>query len=133
MASAMGAIAFQKGLGLNHAIAHGLGIFYDMHHGLANAVILPEVMRYNLSKDSIRERYASLGSIFGVPNDAEAVIEAVEDWLKSVDMLKKLSDLGVGTDKLEELEAYALEDPCCPLNPKKVEKGDVVGILRKLI
>ena len=133
MASAMGAIAFQKGLGVNHAIAHGLGIFYDMHHGLANAVILPEVMRYNLSKDSIREKYASLGSIFGVPNDAEAVIKAVEDWLKSVDMFKKLSDLGVGTDKLEELEAYALEDPCCPLNPKKVEKGDVVGILRKLI
>ena len=133
MASAMGAIAFQKGLGLNHAIAHGLGIFYDMHHGLANAVILPEVMRYNLSKDSIREKYASLGTIFGVPNDAEAVIEAVEDWLKSVNMLKKLSDLGVGTDKLEELEAYALEDPCCPLNPKKVEKGDVVEILSKLI
>lgn len=132
MASAMGAIAFQKGLGLNHAIAHGLGVIYDMHHGLANAVVLPEVMRYNLSRDLIREKYASLGTIFGVQNDAEAVIEAVEDWLKSVDMLKKLSELGVGTDKLEELEAYALEDPCCPLNPKKVEKGDVVGILKRL-
>ena len=131
MASAMGAIAFQKGLGINHSIAHALGIFYDMHHGLANAVVLTEVMRYNMSKDSIREKYASLGAIFGVSNDAEVVIEAIEKWLKSVDLTKKLSELGVGTDKLEELEAYALEDPCCPLNPKKVEKGDVVGILRK--
>lgn len=131
MASAMGATAFQKGLGVNHAIAHGLGIFYDMHHGLANAVVLTEVMRYNISKDSIREKYASLGSIFGVANNAEAVIEAIEKWLKSMDLDKKLSELGIGTDKLEELEAYALEDPCCPLNPKKVEKGDVVEILKK--
>ncbi len=131
MASAMGATAFQKGLGVNHAIAHGLGIFYDMHHGLANAVVLTEVMRYNISRDSIREKYASLGSIFGVSNDAETVIEAVEKWLTSLDLNKKLSDLGVGTDKLEELEAYALEDPCCPLNPKKVKKGDVVEILKK--
>ncbi len=131
MASAMGATAFQKGLGVNHAIAHGLGIFYDMHHGLANAVVLTEVMRYNISKDSIREKYASLGSIFGVANNAEVVIEAIEKWLKSMDLDKKLSELGVGTDKLEELEAYALEDPCCPLNPKKVEKGDVVEILKK--
>lgn len=131
MASAMGAIAFQKGLGINHSIAHALGIFYDMHHGLANAVVLTEVMRYNMSKESIRKKYASLGAIFGVSNDALAVIEAIEKWLKSMNLDKKLSELGVGTDKLEELEAYALQDPCCPLNPKKVEKGDVVGILRR--
>ena len=133
MASAMGAIAFQKGLGLNHAIAHGLGIIYDMHHGLANAVVLTEVMRYNLLRDSTRERYASLGRIFETDNDAEKVIEAIEKWLTSVNMNVKLSDLGVGTDKLEELENYALGDPCCPLNPKKVEKGDVVQILENLL
>jgi alcohol dehydrogenase class IV len=104
-----------------------------MHHGLANAVVLTEVMRYNISKDSIREKYASLGAIFGVSNDAGKVIDAIEEWLKSIDINKKLSDLGVGNDKLEELEAYALEDPCCPLNPKKVERGDVVEILEKLI
>ncbi len=133
MASAMGAIAFQKGLGINHSIAHALGVFYDMHHGLANAVVLPEVMRYNLSRDQIREKYASLGTIFGVENDAEAVITAVEEWLRSMDILKNLSELGVKADKLEDLEAYALKDPCCPLNPKKVEKGDVIAILKKLI
>lgn len=133
MASAMGAIAFQKGLGLNHSIAHALGVYYDMHHGLANAVVLTEVMRYNLSRESTRKRYASLGSIFGVTNDAEVVIETIDKWLVSLELNKKLSDCGVGSDKFEALEAYALEDPCCPLNPKKVEKGDVVSILKKLI
>lgn len=133
MASAMGAIAFQKGLGLNHSIAHALGIFYDMHHGLANAVVLTEVMRYNLSKNSIREKYGSLGSIFGVANNAEDVIEAIDEWLKSVGLNKNLSELGIAADKFDELEAYALEDPCCPLNPKKVEKGDVVEILGQLV
>ncbi|MEN8117110.1 MAG: iron-containing alcohol dehydrogenase [Bacteroidota bacterium] len=133
MASAMGAIAFQKGLGVNHSIAHALGVYYDMHHGLANAVVLTEVMRYNLSNDSTREKYASLGTIFGTENDAGKVIEAVEEWLKSVGMSKNLSELGVGADRLEEMENYAMEDPCCPLNPKKVEKGDVMTILKKLI
>ena len=133
MASAMGAIAFQKGLGLNHAIAHGLGIFYDMHHGLANAIVLTEVMKYNLSRETTRERYASLGAIFGVENNAEKVIEAIEEWLKSVDMFTNFSKLGIEIDKVEELEAYALEDPCCPLNPKTVEKGDIVALLKRLM
>ena len=133
MASAMGAIAFQKGLGLNHAIAHGLGAIYDMHHGLANAVVLTEVMRYNLSRDATRARYASLGSIFGVENNAEKVIEAIDKWLESLNLNLKLSTLGVSPDKIDALEEYALADPCCPGNPKKVEKGDVAAILKKLM
>jgi len=132
MASAMGAIAFQKGLGLNHSIAHALGVYYDMHHGLANAIVLTEVMRYNISRTETRERYASLGSIFGVANDAEAVIEAIDNWLDAVGLNKNLTEVGVDSERFEELEVYALEDPCCPLNPKKVEKGDVISILNKL-
>ncbi len=133
MASAMGAIAFQKGLGVNHAIAHGLGIFYDMHHGLANAVVLTEVMKYNISREETKKRYASLGDIFGVENDAEKVIEAVGKWLKSVGIDVNLADLNVKEEQFAALEEYALADPCCPLNPKTVEKGDVVTILKKLI
>ena len=52
VASSMGATAFQKGLGVNHSIAHALGVFYDTHHGLANAAVLVEVMKYNI--DDIR-------------------------------------------------------------------------------
>ena len=90
-------------------------------------------MRYNLSRETTRNRYASLGLLFGVENDAEKVIEAIEKWLISVGMDTPLSSLGIDADKLEDLETYALEDPCCPLNPKKVEKGDVISILKNLI
>jgi len=133
MASAMGAIAFQKGLGLNHAIAHALGVYYDMHHGLANAVVMLEVMKYNLSDEKIRKKYASLGTILGTDNSAEAVINTLEKWLDSLGMLKNLSSLGVAGDQVQKIEDYALGDPCCPLNPKKVEKGDIVEILKNLL
>ena len=133
MASAMGAIAFQKGLGLNHAIAHALGVIFDIHHGLANAVVMTEVMRYNMTKDSIRAKYASLGTIFGVENDAEKVIEAADKWLESLGINVKLSSLGVTEDKLQEIEDYAIGDPCYPLNPKVAEKGDVVKILKNIL
>ena len=133
MASAMGAIAFQKGLGLNHAIAHAMGVIFDIHHGLANAVVMTEVMRYNMTKDSIRERYASLGSIFGVENDAEKVIEAADKWLDSLGMKVSLSSIGVTEDKLQAIEDYAIGDPCYPLNPKVAEKGDVVKILKNIL
>ncbi len=133
MASAMGAIAFQKGLGLNHAIAHALGVIFDIHHGLANAVVMTEVMRYNMTKDSIRERYASLGTVFGVENDAEKVIEAADEWLDSLGMKVSLSSIGVTEDKLQAIEDYAIGDPCYPLNPKVAEKGDVVKILKNIL
>ncbi len=133
MASAMGAIAFQKGLGLNHAIAHAMGVIFDIHHGLANAVVMTEVMRYNMTKDSIREKYASLGAIFGVENDAEKVIEAADKWLESLGMKVSLSSIGVTEDKLQAIEDYAIGDPCFPLNPKVAEKGDVVKILKNIL
>jgi alcohol dehydrogenase class IV len=133
MASAMGAIAFQKGLGLNHAIAHALGVYYDMHHGLANAVVMLEVMKYNKSDDKIRSKYASLGSILGCDNSVEAVIETLEKWLDSLGMLKGLSSLGVSEDDFQKIEDYAMGDPCYPLNPKAVQKGDVVTILKNIL
>ncbi len=133
MASAMGAIAFQKGLGLNHAIAHALGVYYDMHHGLANAVVMLEVMRYNLSDEKVKEKYASLGSIIDCENTAESVIETLEKWLDSLGMLKSLSSLGISEDQLQKIEDYAIGDPCYPLNPKKVEKGDVVALLKNIL
>ena len=133
MASAMGATAFQKGLGLNHAIAHALGVYFDIHHGLANAIVMTEVMRYNMSKSSVREKYASLGPIFGVENNAEKVIDAADEWIESLGLKVSLSALGVKEDQLQNLEDYAKGDPCYPLNPKKVGEGDVVEILKKLL
>lgn len=133
VASAMGATAFQKGLGLNHSIAHALGVFYDTHHGLANAAVLVEVMKYNLSNAAVKTKLTGLGALLETENHADAVIDTIKKWLTSLNMPTTLSGLEIKETELKKIEAYSLEDPCCPLNPRKVDRGDVVNILRKLL
>jgi 4-hydroxybutyrate dehydrogenase len=133
MASAMGATAFQKGLGLNHAIAHALGVHYDTHHGLANAAVLVGVMKYNLANESAKEKLANLGYLLGTRKDAESFIALLSDWLRSIGMPTDLKSVHIPQDHLQMLEDYALSDPCCPSNARKVQKGDVVALLNKLI
>jgi alcohol dehydrogenase class IV len=134
MASAMGATAFQKGLGLNHAIAHALSVFYDTHHGLANAAVLIGVMRYNLSDAGVKRKIASLAPLVNADDGAaETVLNKISEWLVTIGMPTNLSGLGIDADDIAAIEAYALADPCCPLNPKEVSKGDVIGILERLL
>ncbi|MBN2013341.1 iron-containing alcohol dehydrogenase [candidate division KSB1 bacterium] len=133
MASAMGATAFQKGLGVNHSIAHALGVFYDTHHGLANAAVLVEVMKYNLKSLNVKQKLASLGPLLNTKSDAEAVINAIENWLISLNMPVNLKSFSIPAIDAQRIEDYALEDPCCPLNPRKVEKGDVLKIIQQLL
>jgi 4-hydroxybutyrate dehydrogenase len=133
MASAMGATAFQKGLGVNHSIAHALGVYYDMHHGLANAIVLIEVMKYNMENATVRDKLAEVAQTLGARKSADAFIELLGSWLKSVGIPENLKAVKISSDKIPALETYALEDPCCPSNPRKVEKGDVAAILQKLI
>jgi alcohol dehydrogenase class IV len=133
MASAMGATAFQKGLGVNHSIAHALGVYYDMHHGLANAIVLTEVMKYNMENATVREKLAEVAQALGAKKSADAFIELLVAWLKSLGIPDNLKAVKIAADKIPTLETYALEDPCCPSNARKVEKGDVAAILQKLI
>ncbi|NOY58797.1 MAG: iron-containing alcohol dehydrogenase [Calditrichaeota bacterium] len=133
VASSMGATAFQKGLGVNHSIAHALGVFYDTHHGLANASVLVEVLKFNLGNEIVRNKMAALGEMFGSKNDADAVVETIKDWLLSIDMPTDVKGIGIKTEDLPAIEEYALEDPCCPMNPQKVEKGDVTRILQNIL
>ena len=133
MSSAMGATAFQKGLGINHSIAHALSVFYDTHHGLANAAVLIEVMKFNITDQKVNEKLADLGSIFNTSNNAEAVLEEIENWLVKLGMPTDLKELGIKTEDIEGIEDYALGDPCCPLNPKPVLKGDVKQIIENLL
>ena len=61
------------------------------------------------------------------------MIETIEIWLHSVDMPTDLKDFGIRENEIQQIEDYSMEDPCCPLNPRKVEKGDVVQILKNLL
>ncbi|MFZ1291355.1 MAG: iron-containing alcohol dehydrogenase [Melioribacteraceae bacterium] len=133
LASAMGATAFQKGLGINHSIAHALSVFYDTHHGLANAAVLVEVMKYNSTDEKVNKKLASLGNLLDTENNAESVISAIEKWLIKVGMPTDLKNIGIKEEDINGLEEYAMGDPCKPLNPKPVLAGDVTRIIKNLI
>ncbi len=140
MASAMGATAFQKGLGINHSIAHALSVFYDTHHGLANAAVLIEVMKYNITDEKVNAKIAALSNLFNtvsqsspIVNNALAVIAEIEKWLIKVGMPVNLKDIGIKNDDINGIEEYAMDDPCRPLNPKTVFKGDVKQIIKNLL
>ena len=136
LAASMGAMAFQKGLGLNHSIAHALGALFNIHHGLANAVVLAEVMKFNLGREATAQKLATLGCYFYPQIEkytGKAVVEAIESLLKKLKLPRSLSEIGIGSDDLPKIEAYALADPLTALNPRKVAKGDVIDILKPLI
>ncbi|MBT59398.1 MAG: iron-containing alcohol dehydrogenase [Candidatus Marinimicrobia bacterium] len=133
MASSMGATAFQKGLGVNHSIAHALGVFYDIHHGLANAALLIGTTQYNMEDEKAWTRLASIGSSIGVANKAEHVLETIESWLHRLNLPTDLKSFNIDANDIGKIEQYALSDPTCPTNSRKVQRGDIIRILERLI
>ncbi|WP_017299844.1 iron-containing alcohol dehydrogenase [Nodosilinea nodulosa] len=126
-ASMMGAIAFQKGLGVTHSCAHALSTVYDTHHGLANGIMLPAAMRFNLSAEP--ERFLRMARVVqpGATDGQEFV-----DWIvalsEAIGIPASLGDLGVKSDGLDPLVAVAIRDGCHPLNPRPVAEEDFYAI-----
>jgi len=123
LASLMGAVAFQKGLGVVHSLAHPLSQLLDTHHGLANAVNLPYGMRFNLS--GLEPRFEAMAHAFGIRGgDGHALIDALFALNESLGLPTRLSGIGVGEEHLEELSDLAFADFCHPNNPKPVSRED---------
>lgn len=127
MASIMGAIAFQKGLGVIHSTAHPLSTVYDTHHGLANAVMLPYGLEYNYPECA--EKFETLARTIG----SRDFIQSVKELLKQINLPTKLSTIGGKRDDLEKLTKLALADPCHGCNPKKVTAKDFQSIYQKAL
>jgi alcohol dehydrogenase class IV len=123
MGSMMGAIAFQKGLGVVHSLAHPLSTLLDTHHGLANAINLPYGMRFNLP--GLEEKFSRMASALGVTNSGN---EAVIDWLfalnERIRVPLRLRDIGVKEEHLDPLADLAIADFAHPNNPKPVTRSD---------
>lgn len=115
-AASMGATAFQKGLGAIHALSHPLGALFDIHHGLANAVIMPYVLNFN--RAAIEDRMARLARYLGLPKPG---FGATLDWIlelrDGLGIPHRLAELGVDESRIEELASMAASDPCAPENP----------------
>ena len=129
LASSMGAIAFQKGLGGCHALAHPLSAVADLHHGLANALMLPRVIDFNM--DVAEAGYANAGKALGAPGagsgraGAEACRAHIAKLIEACGLMKPLREAGVERDHFEPMIAQALEDPCMGGNPKPMTADEV--------
>ena len=123
IASLMGAVAFQKGLGVVHSLAHPLSSLLDTHHGLANAVNLPYGMRFN-----IKDNEARFENIAGAMNlkkkNGKAVVKHLFDLNKKIGIPKRLGKIGVKDEHIEQLSDLAIADFAHPNNPKPVTRDD---------
>ncbi len=127
MASMMGAVAFQKDLGATHSCAHALSTVADLHHGLANGIMIDYVMRFNAPAAS--ERFASMAQAAGVARaTVEASAAAFVDWLSSLKreagIPASLGPVGVTKDHLPRLLDVAVDDICHRTNPRPCTRAD---------
>jgi alcohol dehydrogenase class IV len=117
-AAAMGAVAFQKGLGAVHALSHPVGAIYGAHHGTTNAVIIPPVLRFN--RPAIEERIMRAAAYLGIGGGFDGFYDYVMRLRTELGIPDRLGALGVGVDRIDEMAAMAIEDPCAGGNPVKL-------------
>jgi alcohol dehydrogenase class IV len=123
IASLMGAVAFQKGLGVVHSLAHPLSSLLDTHHGLANAVNLPYGMRFNL--EGLEKPFKKMATAMELKEaNGESLVQHLFDLNRQIGLPVRLRDLGVEDKHVETLSDLAFADFCHPNNPKPVSRND---------
>jgi len=114
-AAAMGATAFQKGLGAMHALSHPIGALHDTHHGITNAVLMPYVLRFN--RAAIEEKIERLANYLGLAATFDAFLDWVLMLREDIGVLPTLADLGLTDATAERIAQMAIEDPTASGNP----------------
>lgn len=123
IASMMGAVAFQKGLGVVHSLAHPLSSLLDTHHGLANAVNLPYGMEFNVA--GFEYKFRRIARTLELKEETgKAVVEYLFDLNSKINIPHKLGDVGVRQEHIETLAELAIDYFAHPNNPKPVTKED---------
>lgn len=123
LASMMGAIAFQKGLGVVHSLAHPLSSLLDTHHGLANAVNIPYGMRFNI--EGFEDKFERIAQTLKLKEtNGNAVVNYLFDLNSKVGIPHKLRDINVKEEHLDTLAELAFADFAHPNNPKPVSQAD---------
>ncbi len=121
--SLMGAVAFQKGLGVVHSLAHPLSSLLDMHHGLANAVNLPYGMYFNIGGNE--KKFEMMARMMELKKkNGEAVVDHLFKLNKKIGLPRKLSKVGVKAEHVDTLADLAIADFAHPNNPKPVSRTD---------
>jgi alcohol dehydrogenase class IV len=123
IASLMGAVAFQKGLGVVHSLAHPLSSLLDTHHGLANAVNIPYGMQFNIA--GFEHKFRRIARTLELKEESgEAVVQYLFDLNSKINIPHQLRDIGVKDEHIETLADLAIADFAHSNNPKPVSRED---------
>ena len=132
MASMMGAIAFQKGLGVVHSLAHPLSSLLDTHHGLANAVNIPYGMEFNIR--GFEDKFRRIARTLELKEETgQAVVKYLFNLNSKINIPHHLSDIGVKPEHIDKLADMALADFAHPNNPKPVGREDFKQLYLKAL
>lgn len=139
LAQYIAAQAFSNvGLGLVHGMAHPMGSLHDIPHGVANALLLPTIMEFNMPK--CIEKYGVIAKTMGVNTDgmtaeeaAKAAVEAVKALSIRVGIPQTLTELGIKEEDIPALAAQAITDVCTPGNPRDVTETEIVELYKKVL
>lgn len=130
-AAAMGATAFQKGLGAIHALSHPIGAHHHTHHGTTNAVCMPAVLQFNAP--AIRDRFDRAAGYLGIEGGFDGFCAFVDQFNDSFAIPKTLSDLGVTDPDLDVLVRDALQDPSKGGNPVEMTKANTRALFEAVL
>jgi alcohol dehydrogenase class IV len=126
-AAAMGATAFQKGLGAMHSLSHPIGSLYGTHHGMTNAVFLPYVLRFN--RPAIEERVGRLAGYLGLPPNFDAFYDWALALRSEIGVPNTITELGVTSIDRALVARMAAEDPTAASNPRELTVAAAERIL----
>jgi alcohol dehydrogenase class IV len=132
-AACMGAVAFQKGLGACHSLAHPLSAEAGMHHGLANALCLPAVVDFN--RTTVPDPLARIAQVLGARGDDTETLAfecsgALRALRKQLGLPGGLKEAGIEEASLEKLATLAFEDSCHLENPRRCTRDDLLALYR---
>ena len=131
VASAMGATAFQRGLGGIHALAHPFGGLYDAHHGLLNGIIMPYVLKANRRK--IEKDIERAAAYLGIKGGFNGFLKWILALRKEIGIPHALKDIGIDTKRLNEVAAMAIKDPSAGGNPIQFTEKQYKALARKCV
>jgi alcohol dehydrogenase len=131
VASAMGATAFQRGLGAIHALSHPFGGLYDAHHGTLNGIIMPYVVKANRRK--IEKDIERAAAYLGIKGGFDGFLKWILALRKEVGIPHTLADIGIDTKRLDEVAAMAIKDPSAGGNPITFTEKQYKALAKKCV
>ena len=130
-AAIMGATAFQKGLGLIHAVSHPIGAVHNTHHGTTNAVVMQEALLIN--RCAIESKIESLCNYLNISGGFEGFLSFIKNLKIILNIPSSLTELGVKNPNIKALAKSALNDPSCSSNPTKLTQENLISLLKNCL